>query len=72
MGMANGALIYFSCGNILRLGEDFKRAQPTIIATVPRILNKYYDSFNKAIDSKPENIKLAIRNAIKEKEEYYL
>jgi len=52
-----GALVYFSCGNIMRLKEDLARVRPTVLCVVPRILNKYNEAFKTLINSLPENHK---------------
>lgn len=38
----NGASACFTCGDILKLKDDLLDAKPTVFATVPRILNRFY------------------------------
>lgn len=38
-----GASIGFFRGDIRALAEDFKELRPTIVALVPRVLNRVYD-----------------------------
>ena len=50
-------LIYSGCGigyfngDALKLKEDFLALKPTIIASVPRVINKFYDAFKANIAS---------------------
>ena len=41
--IANGGAIGFASGHIRNLTDDMKVLQPTIMPTVPRILNRVYD-----------------------------
>ena len=43
--IANGGAIGFASGHIRNLTDDMKVLQPTIMPTVPRILNRVYDRY---------------------------
>ncbi|GAA5975064.1 hypothetical protein JCM11641_000016 [Rhodosporidiobolus odoratus] len=52
IALACGSTITFSCGDQLRLLEDFQLARPTRIISVPRILNRIYQAIKQqTIDS---------------------
>ena len=38
-----GAQIYFYGGDVLKLGQDILDARPTILASVPRLWNRFHD-----------------------------
>ncbi|BGO99056.1 Long-chain-fatty-acid--CoA ligase 2 [Rhodotorula toruloides] len=42
IALATGAAIAYSCGDNLRLLEDFQIAKPTFVCSVPRVLNRVY------------------------------
>ncbi|GAA6062871.1 hypothetical protein JCM10212_000793 [Sporobolomyces blumeae] len=44
IAMASGAAVGFSCGDNLRLLEDFAIIKPTFVVSVPRVLNRIYQA----------------------------
>lgn len=46
-------MIGFSCGDNLRLLEDFALLKPTRIVSVPRVLNRIYQAVNHQISTAP-------------------
>ena len=41
--------VFFSLGNVANLLSDMQELRPTIFATVPRLLNKFYDSIQTKV-----------------------
>jgi len=52
MNLYQGAITCFSCGDILKLKDDLVDAKPTIFATVPRVLNKFYTVIQDVLSRK--------------------
>ena len=66
-----GGRIGYYQGNLLKLLDDFETLQPTLIPSVPRVLNKAYDRVNSLVHSKPVIGKLydmGVRSKMKEVE----
>lgn len=47
----NCTRIAFYSGDILRLKEDLVAAKPTVLMTVPRLLNRFYDGIVAKLDA---------------------
>ncbi|EAS01565.1 AMP-binding enzyme family protein (macronuclear) [Tetrahymena thermophila SB210] len=62
-----GAKIAFYGGDTLKLREDLAAAQPTVLISVPRVLNKFYDEINYFIANQPSPQRETIQKALNEK-----
>lgn len=47
-----GCTLCFSCGDILKLKDDIADIKPTVLPTVPRILNKFYTIIKDVLSTK--------------------
>lgn len=48
---AGGGLIGFNSGNVANLVEDMRIMKPTILAAVPRVMNRFYDTVLAKVNS---------------------
>lgn len=46
-----GGAIGYYCGDLLKLREDLELLKPTILVSVPRVLNRFYDLIKSNLDS---------------------
>ncbi|CAG9320239.1 unnamed protein product [Blepharisma stoltei] len=60
----NGAAAGFYRGDPLKLRDDLAILKPSIFATVPRILNRFYDLINGYLSKPTGNKAIAIKRAI--------
>lgn len=61
LSIMSGFKVGVYSGNVLKLLEDIQILKPTFFASVPRLLNKIYDSLN----NKVEALKFPMKNIIK-------
>ena len=47
---AGGGLIGFNSGNVANLAEDMRIMRPTILAAVPRVMNRFYDGIMSKVN----------------------
>ncbi|KAL8278548.1 hypothetical protein RQP46_009040 [Phenoliferia psychrophenolica] len=67
MAFCAGAAIGYSCGDNLRLLEDLQLLQPTVFVSVPRVLNRIYQSLKAATVDAPGFKGVLLRKAFADK-----
>ena len=61
--VAHGATLVFSRG-VMQLAEDLKEVQPTLMCTVPRVLEQFYAKLQNGSARASESEKILLRNAV--------
>ena len=61
--VAHGATLVFSRG-VMQLAEDLKEVQPTLMCTVPRVLEQFYAKLQNGYAKASESEKVLLRNAV--------
>jgi long-chain acyl-CoA synthetase len=65
--IAQGGKIGFARGPVAQLTDDMKALKPTLIISVPRVLNRVYEVMQQTIAKKPAFVQALIRWAVAQK-----